>query len=43
MEASTWESRHPALLGRLAGVAGAAFVILALAPEARAALSTAPA
>jgi len=32
VEASTWESRHPALLGRLAGVAGAAFVILALAP-----------
>lgn len=32
MEASTWESQHPALLGRLAGVAGAASVILALAP-----------
>ena len=32
MEASTWESRHPALLGRLAGVAGAVFVVLALAP-----------
>lgn len=32
MEASTWESRHPALLGRLAGVAGTAFVILALVP-----------
>lgn len=32
MEASTWESRHPALLGRLAGVAGAAYVVLALAP-----------
>lgn len=32
MEASTWESRHPALLGRLAGAAGAAFVILALVP-----------
>lgn len=32
MEASTWESRHPALLGRLADAAGAAFVVLALAP-----------
>jgi hypothetical protein len=32
VEASTWESRHPALLGRLAGVAGAAYVILALVP-----------
>lgn len=32
MEASTWESRHPALLGRLAGVAGAAWVALALVP-----------
>jgi hypothetical protein len=32
VDASTWESRHPALLGRLAGVAGAAFVILALVP-----------
>jgi hypothetical protein len=32
METSTWESRHPALLGRLAGVAGAAFVVLALTP-----------
>jgi hypothetical protein len=32
MEASTWEGRHPALLGRLAGVAGAVFVVLALAP-----------
>ncbi len=31
-EASTWENRHPALLGRLAGVAGAAYVILALIP-----------
>lgn len=32
MEASTWESRHPALLGRLGGAAGVAFVILALTP-----------
>ena len=32
METSTWESRHPALLGRLAGAAGLAFVVLALAP-----------
>ncbi len=32
MEASTWESRHPAMLGRLVGVAGAAYVILALVP-----------
>lgn len=32
MDASTWESRHPALLGRLAGVAGAVFAVLALAP-----------
>lgn len=32
MEPSTWESRHPALLGRLAGAAGAAYVVLALAP-----------
>ena len=32
MEASTWETRHPALLGRLAGVAGAAYVVLALGP-----------
>lgn len=32
METSTWEDRHPALLGRLAGVAGVAFVILAFAP-----------
>ena len=32
VETSRWESRHPALLGRLAGVAGAVFVVLALAP-----------
>lgn len=32
MEPRTWESRHPALLGRLAGAAGAAYVILALVP-----------
>jgi hypothetical protein len=32
VETSRWESRHPALLGRLAGVAGAAYVVLALAP-----------
>ena len=32
MEPSTWESRHPALTGRLAGVAGAVLVVLALAP-----------
>ncbi len=32
MEASTWESQHPALLGRLVGVAGVAFAILALVP-----------
>jgi hypothetical protein len=32
MEASTWESRHPALAGRLAGAAGAALVVLALLP-----------
>jgi len=32
METSRWESRHAALLGRLAGIAGAAFVLLALAP-----------
>jgi hypothetical protein len=32
MEASTWESRHPALIGRLAGVAGVAFMALAFAP-----------
>jgi hypothetical protein len=32
VETSTWESRHPALLGRLAGAAGLAYVILAFAP-----------
>jgi hypothetical protein len=32
METSRWESRHPALLGRLAGAAAAVFVVLALAP-----------
>jgi hypothetical protein len=32
VETSRWESRHPALLGRLAGVAGAVYVVLALAP-----------
>jgi hypothetical protein len=32
VDASTWESRHPALLGRLAGAAGAAFAVLALVP-----------
>lgn len=32
METITWENRHPALLGRLAGAAGIAFVILALTP-----------
>jgi hypothetical protein len=32
MEASTWESRHPALVGRLAGIAGLAAVVLAFAP-----------
>jgi hypothetical protein len=32
VEAITWESQHPALIGRLAGAAGAAFVILALTP-----------
>ena len=32
METTRWESRHPALLGRLAGTAAAVFVVLALAP-----------
>lgn len=32
MEERTWEGRHPALIGRLAGVAGAASVVLLLAP-----------
>jgi hypothetical protein len=32
VETSRWESRHAALLGRLAGVAGVVFVVLALAP-----------
>jgi hypothetical protein len=32
METTRWESRHTALLGRLAGIAGVVFVVLALAP-----------